>query len=78
LTDNIYEGLAQLAMNLAIAHQNNLINIAIDQLVNQLAVFCLNKVEQNMRDGDDDDMDISVEQLEKEYRVQGNDNKWMT
>jgi hypothetical protein len=67
-----------LAMNLAIAHQNNLINIAIDRLVNQLAVFCLNKVEQNMRDGDDDDMDISVEQLEKEYRVQGNDNKWMT
>ena len=65
-------------MNLAIAHQNNLINIAIDRLVNQLAVFCLNKVEQNMRDGDDDDMDISVEQLEKEYRVQGNDNKWMT
>ena len=48
-------------MNLAIAHQNNLINIAIDQLVNQLAVFCLNKVEQNMRDRDDDDMDISVE-----------------
>jgi len=67
-----------LAMNLAIAHQNNLINIAIDQLVNQLVVFCLNKVEQNMRDGDDDDMDISVEQLEKEYRVQGNNNKWMT
>ena len=67
-----------MAMNLAIAHQNNLINIAIDQLVNQLVVFCLNKVEQNMRDGDDDDMDISVEQLEKEYRVQGNNNKWMT
>jgi len=47
-------------------------------LINQLAAFCLNKVEQNTRDGDDDDMDISVEQLEEEYRVQGNDDKRLT
>jgi len=68
-TNDTYEGLARSAVNLAMAHQNNSIDIAIDQLVDQLAVFCLDKVEQNTRDGDDDDMDISVEQLEEEYRV---------
>jgi hypothetical protein len=57
---------------------NNSIDIAIDQLVNQLAVFCLDKVEQNIRDGDDDDMNISVEQLKEEYRVWGNNDKRMT
>jgi len=67
--------LVWLAANLAMVCQNNSINISIDQLVNQLAVFCLNKVEQNTRDGDDNDIDILVEQLEKEYRVWGNDDK---
>jgi hypothetical protein len=70
--------LAQSAVNLAMARQNNSIDDAIDQLVDQLAAFCLNKVEQNTRDGDDDDIDISVEQLEEEYRVRGNDDKRMT
>jgi hypothetical protein len=60
------------------ARQNNSINDAIDQLVDQLAAFCLDKIEQNMRDGDDNDIDISVEQLEEEYRVRGNDDKRMT
>ena len=60
------------------AYQNNLINDAIDQLIDQLAVFCLDKVEQNTRDGDDDDMDILVEQLEEEYRVRGNNDKRLT
>ena len=60
------------------ARQNNSINDAIDQLVDQLAAFCLDKIEQNTRDGDDDDIDISVEQLEEEYRVRGNDDKRMT
>jgi len=77
-TNDTYEGLVRLAANLAIACQNNSIDDAIDQLVDQLAAFCLNKIEQNMRDGDDDDIDISVEQLEEEYRVQGNDDKRMT
>ena len=60
------------------AHRNNLIDDAIDQLIDQLAVFCLDKVEQNTRDGDDDDMDILVEQLEEEYRVRGNNDKRLT
>ena len=77
-TNDTSEGLVRLAVNLAMACWNNLIDIAIDQLVDQLAVFCLDKVEQNTRDGDNDDMDISVEQLEEEYRVWGNDDKWMT
>ncbi len=75
LTNDTYEEFVQSAVNLAMAHWNNLIDDAIDQLIDQLAVFCLDKVEQNMRDGDDDNMDISVEQLEEEYRVRGNDDK---
>jgi len=55
-----------------------LINNAIDQLVDQLAAFCLDKIEQNIRDGDDNDIDILVEQLEEEYRVWGNNDKWIT
>ena len=77
-TNDTYEGLEWSAANLAMACWNNSIDIAIDQLVNQLAVFCLDKVEQNIRDGDDDDMNISVEQLKEEYRVWGNNDKRMT
>ena len=78
LTNDTYEEFTQSAVNLAMACWNNSINDAIDQLIDQLAVFCLNKVEQNTRDGDDDDMDISVEQLEEEYRVRGNNDKRLT
>ena len=52
------------------AHQDNSINDAIDQLVDQLAAFCLQKVEQNT--SEDDDIDISVEELEEEIRMQDN------
>ncbi len=52
------------------AHQDNSINDAIDQLVDQLAAFCLQKVEQNT--SEDDDIDISVEELEEEIQVQDN------
>jgi hypothetical protein len=45
------------------------IDDAISQLVNQLAAFCLEKVEQNTTNEDEDDIDISVEQLEEEIRV---------
>jgi hypothetical protein len=55
---------------LAITHQDNSINDAIDQLVDQLAAFCLQKVEQNT--SKDDDIDISVEELEEEIQVQDN------
>ena len=44
-----------------------MINDAIDQLVDQLAAFCLQKVEQNT--SEDDDIDISVEKLEEEIWV---------
>ena len=54
------------------AHRDNSIDDAISQLVNQLAVFCLEKVEQNSTN-EDDDMDISVEELEEEYRVRDDD-----
>ena len=55
---------------LAITYQDNSINDAIDQLVDQLAAFCLQKVEQNT--SKDDDIDISVEELEEEIQVQDN------
>jgi len=55
-------------VNLAIACQDNSINNAIDQLVNQLAAFCLQKVEQNTSN-EDDDIDILVEELEEEIWV---------
>jgi hypothetical protein len=45
------------------------IDDAISQLVNQLAAFCLEKVKQNTTNEDEDDIDISVEQLEEEIRV---------
>jgi len=50
------------------ACQDNSINNAIDQLVNQLAAFCLQKVEQNTSN-EDDDIDILVEELEEEIWV---------
>jgi hypothetical protein len=55
---------------LAIACQDSLINDAIDQLVDQLAAFCLQKVEQNT--SEDDDIDILVEELEEEIQVRDN------
>jgi hypothetical protein len=55
---------------LAMARRDNSINDAIDQLVDQLAAFCLQKVEQNT--SEDDDIDISVEELEEEIRVRDN------
>jgi hypothetical protein len=63
---------------MSMARQNTSIDDTIDQLIDQLAAFCLDRVEQNTRDEDDNDIDISVEQLEEEYRVWGNDDKWMT
>jgi len=63
--------LARLAVNLAMACQDNLIDDAIDQLVNQLAAFCLQKVEQNTSN-EDDDIDISVEELEEKIWVRDN------
>jgi hypothetical protein len=62
--------LTQSAAKLAMAHRDNSINDAIDQLVDQLAAFCLQKVEQNT--SEDDDIDISVEELEEEIRVRDN------
>jgi len=74
--------LAQLAANLPVLNLDALtkdtdeasgrsavIDNAISQLVNQLAVFCLEKVEQILTNEDDDDIDISVEELEEEHRV---------
>ncbi len=52
------------------AHRDNSIDDAISQLVDQLAAFCLEKVEQISTNEDDNDIDISVEELEKEHRVQ--------
>ncbi len=46
------------------------IDDAISQLVDQLAAFCLEKVKQNTTNEDEDNIDISVEQLEEEIRVQ--------
>ena len=63
--------LAQSAANLAMACRDNSIDDAIDQLVEQLAAFCLQKVEQNTSN-EDDDIDISVEELEEEIRVRDN------
>jgi len=76
--------LAQSATNLPTLNQDALtedadeasgqlaaIDDAISQLVDQLAAFCLEKVEQNTTNEDEDDIDISVEQLEEEIRVQG-------
>jgi hypothetical protein len=45
------------------------IDDAISQLVDQLAAFCLEKVEQSTTNEEEDDIDISVEQLEEEIRV---------
>ena len=59
--------LTRSAAKLAMACRDNSINDAIDQLVDQLAAFCLQKVEQNT--SEDNDIDISVEELEKEIRV---------
>jgi hypothetical protein len=56
-----------------LAHQDSSIDDAISQLVDQLAAFCLEKVAQNSTNHDDDDIDISVEQLEEEYRVRNDD-----
>jgi hypothetical protein len=76
--------LVQLATNLPALNQDALtkdadevsersaaIDDAISQLVDQLAAFCLEKVEQNTTNEDEDDIDISVEQLEEEIRVRG-------
>ena len=71
-TKDAYEALAQSAANLAMARRDNLMDDAISQLVDQLAAFCLEKVEQNSTNKDDD-MDISVEKLEEEYRVRDDD-----
>ena len=68
-TEGAYEALAQSAANLAMARRDNLIDEAMSQLVNQLAAFCLEKVEQISTNEDDDDIDISVEELEEEHRV---------
>ena len=69
LTEGAYEALARSAANLAMACQDNSIDEAISQLVDQLAAFCLEKVEQISTNEDDDDIDISVEELEEEHRV---------
>ena len=55
------------------ACQDNSIDNAISQLVDQLAAFCLEKVEQISTNEDDDDIDISVEELEEKHRVQDDD-----
>ncbi len=72
-TEDTYEALAQSAANLAMACQDNSIDNAISQLVDQLAAFCLEKVEQISTNEDDDDIDISVEELEEKHRVQDDD-----
>ena len=51
------------------ACRDNSIDDAISQLVDQLAAFCLEKVEQILTNEDDDNIDISVEELEEEHRV---------
>ena len=68
-TEGAYEALARSAANLAMARRDNSIDEAISQLVDQLAAFCLEKVEQISTNEDDDDIDISVEELEEEHRV---------
>jgi len=55
------------------ACRDNSIDDAISQLVDQLAAFCLEKVEQISTNEDDDDIDISVEELEEEHRVRDDD-----
>jgi hypothetical protein len=88
---DIEVALAQLAANLPVLNPDALTKdadkvlaqlAAIDdgtsQLVNQLAAFCLEKVEQNKTNEDENDIDISVEQLEKEIRVQEHYDKGVT
>ncbi len=60
-TKDVDRMLTRLAAKLAMACQDNSINDAIDQLVDQLAAFCLQKVEQNT--SEDDDIDILVEDV---------------
>ena len=62
--------LTRSAAKLAMACRDSSINDAMDQLVDQLAAFCLQKVEQNT--SEDDNIDISVEELEEEIRVRDN------
>ena|SRR6266851_3887071 len=69
-TKDVDRMLTRSAVKLAMARRDNSINDAIDQLVDQLAAFCLQKVEQNT--SEDDDIDISVEELEEEIQVRDN------